>query len=129
MKKDNNCNSEVTITSDLKTLDYFNYSPKNVRTYKTLFYSHNVMEVEVGAKPSSGNVRDALTYIRLQNDGYDMKMNIDNDKNAVEIIVGGDAEIETLIHAFRFMANVLEVQTHDTDLSIIKERTIKELDE
>ena len=78
------------------------------------FYSCNILEAEAGTNGLQGGDtgHGCRTYIRLQDAGStDMTVHTYRDKygsEGVEIILGGDTELQTIVGALKFIAKTLE---------------------
>lgn len=89
-----------------------------VDTYKREIFNANILEVEAGSTGYCGgdSGHGARHYIRLKDlGGTDIRVKIgdkefdelDKDKG-IEIILGGDTELDTIITALKFVTKVLE---------------------
>lgn len=89
-----------------------------VPTAISSFTSCNIITVEVGTTGSKGgdSGHGCRTYLRITDDAStDMSCRIDRDGcfhhiGQVEILLGGDTELDTFTRALRFAADVLEKQ-------------------
>ena len=89
-----------------------------IQTFSRELLNANVLRVEAGTTGYMGgdSGHGGRTYIRIEDlGGTDIKVTpIDNIGNGgVEIVLGGDAELETIITGLKFIINVLEDQRDD----------------
>ena len=88
-------------------------------TFERDIYSCNILSVEAGTTGYMGgdSGHGGRTYFRIKDEGStDIKAHVSKDKlgqEIVEVILGGDTELETIITAIRFIAKVLEDQKND----------------
>lgn len=101
-----------------------------IETRKTTFQNFNALTVEVGTNGTQGGDSGygCRTYISFKGDEM-TDMNIrtphrkDFDRKKVELSFGGDAELDTLIHALEFAVKTLkemqgcspEIETDEDD--------------
>ena len=78
----------------------------------------NIKEMEQasgGLRTEFLNDEELATYLRLKDLGStDIRCNVEADQfgcDSIEIILGGDAELETMKEALRWMLSVLETQS------------------
>ena len=90
-----------------------------VPTARNTFTSCNCLSVEVGTTGYKGgdSGNGGRTYLRITDEGStDLRCRVEtykedyetHDANQIEIMLGGDAELETFTQALRFAADVLE---------------------
>ncbi len=90
-----------------------------ITTYARGIYNCNVLSVEAGTTGYMGGDtgHGGRTYFRIKDEGgTDLKARVSEDKfgsESVEVFLGGDAELDTIITALRFIAKVLEDQKND----------------
>lgn len=83
-------------------------------TYSRDIYSANVLEVEAGTAGYMGGDtgHGGRTYFRIKDAGStDIKARTITDKyrcSGLEVTLGGDCELETIIQALKFITKVLE---------------------
>lgn len=88
-----------------------------VTTWSREIVNCNILEVEAGTNGYQGgdSGHGSRTYLRLKDLGStDIRCNVEADQfgcDSVEIILGGDAELETMKEALRWMLSVLETQS------------------
>ena len=77
-----------------------------VTTWSREIVNCNILEVEAGTNGYQGgdSGHGSRTYLRLKDLGS-------TDIRCIEIILGGDAELETMKEALRWMLSVLETQS------------------
>ena len=104
-------------------------SDKKVTTLTKQIYDFNVLEVEVGTTGYKGGDtgHGGRSYIRIQDLGStDIKIrklgNKYGENKGVEIILGGDAELRTILRAFHFIAETLEISLTQGTLEAIISR-------
>ena len=91
-----------------RNVDTFNREISNGRT---------ALEVEAGTNGYQGgdSGHGSRTYLRIKDLGStDIRCNVETDQfgcDSIEIILGGDAELETIKEALRWMLSVLETQS------------------
>ena len=84
--------------------------------YKREIVSANVLEVVAGTNGyhDGDSGHGCRTFIRIKDvDSTDIKVKVlerYGDTEGVEIVLGGDTELNTIIKAFRYIADVLEIQ-------------------
>ncbi|MBR5529213.1 MAG: hypothetical protein IKU57_01935 [Oscillospiraceae bacterium] len=86
---------------------------KDVTTFTREIISANLLEVEAGTNGYHGGDagHGSRTYIRIKNNGNTfIRVNpLGRDNNeGVELLLGGDCELETMIRALKFITKVLE---------------------
>ena len=104
-----------------------------VPTARNTFTSCNILSVEVGTTGYMGgdSGHGGRTYLRITDEGStDLRCRVEaNDgedyeahrANRIEIMLGGDAELETFTQALRFAADVLEKKiSGELDLTVPK---------
>ena len=86
-----------------------------VETWEREIVDANILNVEAGTNGYQGGDagHGARTYIRIRDEGgTDFNARVLRDKygdaTGVEIALGGDAELSTIIEALRFITQVLE---------------------
>ena len=90
-----------------------------VQTETTEFVSANILEAECATTGYCGgdSGHGGRTYIRLKNlGGTDIKYRINGSgtcEEELEIMLGGDTELSTIIEAFRWIADTLERQAKE----------------
>lgn len=87
----------------------------DVDTWEREIIDANILSVEVGTNGYQGgdSGHGCRTYIRIQDEGgtdIDAKVIKDRfgDTAGIELSLGGDAELSTIIEAFQFITKVLE---------------------
>ena len=115
---------ENTIIVDTKIV-----ADKKVTTLTKQIYDFNVLEVEVGTTGYKGGDtgHGGRSYIRIQDlTSTDIKIrklgNKYGENKGVEIILGGDAELRTILRAFHFIAETLEISLTQGTLEAIISR-------
>ena len=89
----------------------------HLRTFTREITDANILEVEAGTNGYQGgdSGHGSRTYLRLKDLGStDIRCNVEADQfgcDSIEIILGGDAELETMKEALRWMLSVLETQS------------------
>ena len=92
-----------------------------IKTYKREITSCNIIEVEVGTTGHMGGDtgHGGRTYLKIQNlSSTDMRPKAYSDDyghNHVEIVLGGDTELDTFYEALCFAAEVLGHETAGVD--------------
>lgn len=86
-----------------------------IETWKREITDANILSVEAGTNGYQGGDtgHGSRTYIRIQNEGgTDLGARVLLDSlgyvDGVEIVLGGDAELSTMIEALKFATKVLE---------------------
>jgi hypothetical protein len=86
-----------------------------IETWKREITDANILSVEAGTNGYQGGDtgHGSRTYIRIQNQGgTDLGARVLLDSlgyvDGVEIVLGGDAELSTIIEALKFATHVLE---------------------
>ena len=88
-----------------------------ITTYTRDVVSANILTVEAGTTGYMGgdSGHGSRTYLRVKDlASTDIRCNVEKDKfgcKSIEIILGGDAELETMKEALRWMLSVLETQS------------------
>ena len=88
-----------------------------VTTWSREIVNCNILEVEAGTNGYQGgdSGHGSRTYLRLKDlGGTDIECHVAEDKygsTSVEIVLGGDTELETMKEALRWMLSVLETQS------------------
>ena len=87
----------------------------NIETWEREIFDANILSVEVGTNGYCGGDtgHGGRTYIRITDKGgTDISARVIKDKygdtSGIEIALGGDAELSTIIEAFKFITMVLE---------------------
>ena len=86
---------------------------KTVTTYSRDIYSANVLEVEAGTNGYQGgdSGHGSRTYFRIENaGGTDIEAHFIGPygTDGIEVTLGGDCELETIIMALKFITKALE---------------------
>lgn len=87
---------------------------KPVTTWEREVIGANTMGVEAGTNGYKGGDfgHGSRTYIRICCDGGDIEVNVLKDRTGytegVEIILGGDSELSTMIDSLKFAVKALE---------------------
>lgn len=90
-----------------------------VTTYQREVAYANILEVEAGTSGYCGgdSGHGSRTYIRIQDEGgtdIDItSIHGDYDIKGVEITLGGDSELKSIIEALKFVVTVLEDQAQN----------------
>ena len=98
-----------------KLIRYIDQS--KVTTWTRKIVNCNILEVEAGTNGHKGGDSSygSRTYLRIRDLGStDIRCNVENDNfgcDSIEIILGGDTELETMKEALRWMLSVLETQS------------------
>ena len=90
-------------------------SGKMIDTQTEVFTSANILEAEAGTNGYCGgdSGHGSRTYIRINDRaGTDIEYRI-SDEEGLEIMLGGDCELETIIDTFRWIADTLNQQTKE----------------
>lgn len=84
---------------------------KPIITFQREIVSANILEVEAGTNGYQGgdSGHGSRTYIRIEDLGS-TDIEVTPKENGVEIVLGGDCELETMIRALKFITKVLEDQ-------------------
>lgn len=89
-----------------------------VTTWERDIVNCNILEVEAGTNGYHGGDtgHGSRTYLRIKDQGCtDLHCNVAQDKyggvDEIEISLGGDAELETIKEALRWMLSILETQS------------------
>ena len=87
----------------------------DVDTWQREIIDANILSVEAGTNGYQGGDtgHGGRTYIRISNEGGTdistrVLKNRFGDTSGIEIALGGDAELSTIIEAFKFITKVLE---------------------
>ena len=87
----------------------------DVETWEREIIDANILSVEAGTNGYQGGDtgHGGRTYIRISDDcGTDISAKVLKDRyvdtSGIEIALGGDAELSTIIEAFKFITKVLE---------------------
>lgn len=87
----------------------------DVETWEREIIDANILSVEAGTNGYQGGDtgHGGRTYIRISDEGgTDISARVMKDKygdtSGIEIALGGDAELSTIIEAFKFITKVLE---------------------
>lgn len=94
-----------------------------ITTYKTTITSANILEVEAGTTGYEGgdSGHGGRTYFRIENvGGTDFRpvviCNEFEEPEGIEVTLGGDTEMETIITALRFIAKTIEDNKGDPNV-------------
>ncbi len=99
-------------TKRIRTID-----SSRVTTWSREITNCNILEAEAGTNGYQGGDtgHGSRTYLRIRDlASTDIRCNVEGDKygcKSIEIILGGDAELETMKEALRWMLSVLETQS------------------
>jgi len=90
-----------------------NIDDTTITTYSRDIYNANVLEVEAGTNGYKGgdSGHGSRTYFRIENaGGTDIEAHLigPHGTNGIEVYLGGDCELETIITALKFITKVLE---------------------
>ena len=90
-----------------------NIDGATITTYSREIYSANVLEVEAGTNGYQGgdSGHGSRTYFRIENaGGTDIEAHLIGPygTDGIEVSLGGDCELETIIMALKFIIKVLE---------------------
>ena len=87
----------------------------DIETWEREIIDANILSVEAGTNGYQGGDtgHGSRTYIRISDEGStDLNARIIKDRygdtTGIEIALGGDAELSTIIEAFKFITKVLE---------------------
>ena len=91
-----------------------------ITTYNREIYSANVLEVEAGTNGYQGGDtgHGSRTYFRIENaGGTDIEAHLVGPygTDGIEVFLGGDCELETIITALKFIIKVLEDGATEVD--------------
>ena len=96
---------------------------KTIETFKREIYNCNILEVEAGTNGYQGGDtgHGSRTFIRISDEGgTDITARAITDRfgdtHGVEIALGGDSELSTIIEALKFITKVLEDQIKEAEL-------------
>ena len=86
---------------------------EEVVTWSRSIVSANILEAEAGTNGYHGgdSGHGARTYLRLADLGSSAMWCRAQDYDGVEILLGGDTELATVIEALKWMVSVLEAQS------------------
>ena len=90
-----------------------------ITTYTRDVISCNLLEVEAGTTGYMGGDtgHGGRSYFRIKdNGGTDMEVNTSVDRygcRSLEVVLGGDCELETMIRALKFITKVLEDESKE----------------
>lgn len=92
---------------------------ERVTTWERDVVNCNILEVEAGTNGYHGGDtgHGSRTYLRIKDQGStDLRCNVTRSKfgggaDEIEITLGGDAELETMKEALRWMLSILEAQS------------------
>ena len=86
---------------------------EDVITWSRNVVSSNILEVEAGTNGYHGgdSSKGARTYLRLADVGNSAMWCRAQEYDGVEIVLGGDTELATVIEALKWMVSVLEAQS------------------
>ena len=91
-----------------------------ITTYTRDVISCNLLEVEAGTTGFMGGDtgHGGRTYFRIKDEGCtDMEINVMRDRfgntEGLEVVLGGDCELETMIRALKFITKVLEEESEE----------------
>ena len=90
-----------------------------ITTFERDIYSCNILSVEAGTTGYKGGDSryGGRTYFRISDEGCtNMKVRVKENRfgaECVEVILGGDTELETIITALNFIVIALEDQRHE----------------
>lgn len=90
-----------------------NVDGTNITTFSREIFNANVLEVEAGTNGYQGgdSGHGSRTYFRIENaGGTDIEARLIGPygTDGIEISLGGDSELETIITALKFITKVLE---------------------
>lgn len=90
-----------------------NIDGATITTYSREIYSANVLEVEAGTNGYQGgdSGHGSRSYFRIENaGGTDIEAHLIGPygTDGIEVSLGGDCELETIITALKFIIKVLE---------------------
>lgn len=90
-----------------------NIDGTTITTYSRDIYSANVLEVEAGTNGYQGgdSGHGSRTYFRIENTGgtdIEARLVGPYGTDGIEVSLGGDCELETIITALKFIIKVLE---------------------
>lgn len=95
---------------------------KSIDTFKREIYNANILEVEAGTNGYQGGDtgHGSRTYIRIQDMGStDIEAKVTHDylgrADGVELMLGGDTELSTIIEALQFVIKVLDDQRRELE--------------
>lgn len=92
----------------------------DITTYTRDVLSCNLLEVEAGTTGYMGgdSGHGGRTYFRIKDEGgTDMDIHVIRDRfgttSELEVTLGGDCELETMIRALKFITKVLEEESEE----------------
>ena len=93
---------------------------KTITTYSRDIYSANVLEVEAGTNGYQGgdSGHGSRTYFRIENaGGTDIEAQLIGPygTDGIEVTLGGDCELDTIIQALKFIVKALEDGAKEAD--------------
>lgn len=95
----------------------------DIETWSREIIDANILSVETGTNGYQGgdSGHGSRTYIRIQDEGgTDIAARAITDKfgftNGIEIALGGDAELSTIVEALEFAVKVLKDQIKEAEL-------------
>jgi hypothetical protein len=96
---------------------------KEIETWEREIYDANILSVEAGTNGYQGGDtgHGSRTFIRISDEGgTDITARAITDRfgdtHGVEIALGGDSELSTIIEALKFITKVLEDQIKEAEL-------------
>lgn len=96
---------------------------KEIETWEREIYDANILSVEAGTNGYQGGDtgHGCRTYIRISDEGgTDISARAITDRfgdtHGVEIALGGDSELSTIIEAMKFATKVLEDQIKEAEI-------------
>ena len=121
IEQDNLDRVEIVKSYSKKQIDnHVNIDNISIKTEKDTFTILNTLEVEVGTTGIRGGDSGygCRTYLRIEdNAGTDIKVKYilpsSKGNGGVEVILGGDSELNTFISALEFAAQYLAQHRHD----------------
>ena len=84
-----------------------------VQTFGTEIVDCNILEAEAGTNGYHGGDSGCCTYLRIKDIAstqWSIDVSNDDGASAIEIVMHGDAELDTIRKALRHMLNVLDMQ-------------------
>lgn len=85
----------------------------SLETHTKDFVSANILQIEVGTTGHCGgdSGHGARTYFRLTDlSSTDIDISVSDDRKSVEIVLGGDTEIDTFLGSLKYAVEVLQTQ-------------------
>jgi len=93
-----------------------------VMTREREIYSANVISVKAGTNGYQGgdSGHGSRTYFKIKDEGgTDLRVNVKKDRfgdaSELEVVLGGDCELTTIIKALKFIVNTLEDQIEEAE--------------